>query len=605
MKGFRKYLKNLSYIPKVLLFLWSKDKLFVISLLFEAFFLSAEPFPRILLVKYTVDIISENVNFSYYTKIVVILLLIITAISVLKSLFNSKISRSRMFNISSKIANEFYSKSMTCDYENLFENEYLNKRELAKMFIQGGFSRLTSDIINLISLTNTVLFSMYMLRSIDIFSIFIIFISVFIQNKILLKKVESNRKITDEIGIKYRRYYFFSDASSEQKNFKEIKLFRWDKILDYEVDVGFREILKLNQKSLKNNCKYSMKQNIIELCITFIIYILVTVNIIYFNKPIGYSVVAINIVDIFKITLSRVSTQFGNYIDNIKCMEHYIEYINLVNNNDNVPILSDCKDSTESDNDIDAFAINKIEFRDVCFHYSEHKEYALKHVNVTIQAGDCIALIGVNGAGKTTFLKLLMGLYKATSGEILINDININELEPTSYRRHISSIFQDFYIFSFTIRENICTLLENVDYNRLNDCIEKAALKNIFNLPHGADTYIKKIYAQDGIELSGGEMQKLAFARAIYKDTAKLLIFDEPTSALDPMSEFNLYQMYRKVIKNNISFFVSHRLSCVNLCNKIIMFEDGNLTAFGTHQELMENNIEYRNMYEVQSKLYT
>ena len=249
--------------------------------------------------------------------------------------------------------------------------------------------------------------------------------------------------------------------------------------------------------------------------------------------------------------------------------------------------------------------IETIEFREVDFKYPGQTTYALRNVSLSINKDDNIAMIGFNGAGKTTFLKLLMRLYDPTSGEILINGVNIKHINRKLYYSIVAPIFQDFSIFSFTIKENI-TALHECDEDKIIVSLCKSDLKDkTIKLSRGIDTYINKIYDKNGIQLSGGEQQRLAFARCIYKNDAQIMVFDEPTASLDPVAEYNLYQKYKSEINNSVSFFVSHRLSCVNICNKIMMFDNGNVIAYGSHAELIEQCAKYREMYELQRSLYT
>lgn len=230
---------------------------------------------------------------------------------------------------------------------------------------------------------------------------------------------------------------------------------------------------------------------------------------------------------------------------------------------------------------------------------------ALNHVSFSISAGESVAIVGRNGAGKTTIIKLLLRLYEPTSGEIYINDTNIKEYNTESLRNTICSLFQDYALFAFSIRDNI-----ELGKTEPPDCIwsalEQVELKDKVNtLPHTYDTPITSQLYADGIELSGGESQKLAISR-IYARNAQVIAMDEPTSSLDPKSEFTLYQQILNNTKPNaIVIIVSHRLTLTYKMSKIIVLEHGQVKEQGTHNELIKLNGIYKELYSMQANKYT
>lgn len=248
----------------------------------------------------------------------------------------------------------------------------------------------------------------------------------------------------------------------------------------------------------------------------------------------------------------------------------------------------------------------KIELRDVWYRYDGAEDYTIKGLNLTIDSGEDIALVGLNGAGKTTLVKLICGFYAPTRGEILINGRQIREYNIEEYYSLISAVFQTVSVIAVTVWEFVASA-DMVRSNAREDAV--AALKaagvwdKIASLPHGIDTHLMKNVYDDGIELSGGEMQKLLLARAIYKD-APILILDEPTAALDPIAENNLYLQYRELTNGKTSLYISHRFASTRFCDRIVLLEDGVIAEIGTHDELMAQNGRYAYMFGVQSKYY-
>lgn len=247
-----------------------------------------------------------------------------------------------------------------------------------------------------------------------------------------------------------------------------------------------------------------------------------------------------------------------------------------------------------------------IEFKNVSFKYPRSKEFTLKNVSIKINEGEKLSVVGLNGAGKTTFIKLLARLYDPTEGEILLNGVNINEYDYDEYMKLLSVVFQDFKLMSFSIKENIALN----DFNKVKDEeIEEVLIKSGFGkdlekLPKGINTPVYKNFDEGGIEFSGGQAQKLAIARAVYKD-APIVILDEPTAALDPKAEYEIYSKFNELIGKKTTIYISHRLSSCRFCDNIAVFQKGKLIQYGTHDELVKDKgNEYETMYSAQAQYY-
>ncbi len=246
-----------------------------------------------------------------------------------------------------------------------------------------------------------------------------------------------------------------------------------------------------------------------------------------------------------------------------------------------------------------------IEFNNVSYRYEGADKDTISHLNLSIKAGEKIALVGENGAGKTTIVKLLCGLYHPTEGTIYVNGMDIEEYNIVEYYKLINAVFQDINPIEMTIANNISgKKKEDTDTDRLWSALKKAGLYDkVMSLPDKEDTYITQIFSETGIKLSGGETQKLMLARAIYKD-APIMILDEPTSVLDPLAESKMYDEYQDMTKNKTSIFISHRLASTRFCDKILFLEDGAILEEGTHEELLAKKGKYSEIYDVQSHYY-
>ena len=253
--------------------------------------------------------------------------------------------------------------------------------------------------------------------------------------------------------------------------------------------------------------------------------------------------------------------------------------------------------------DIDFDDVASIEFKNVSFTYPSAEKSTVCNMSFKVNRGENIAIVGENGAGKTTAVKLLCGLYYPTSGEILINGKSSRDFSNDSYFNLFSAVFQDYYFMPMTIAENICTV-SDYDRKKLFAAFDKAGISEKINsLPLKEKTYMIKDVYKDAADFSGGEKQKLLLAKAIYKN-APVLILDEPTAALDPIAENELYLKYNEMTSGKISFFISHRLSSTRFCDRILLVKDGKIAESGTHEELMALKGLYYRMYQVQSYYY-
>lgn len=251
-------------------------------------------------------------------------------------------------------------------------------------------------------------------------------------------------------------------------------------------------------------------------------------------------------------------------------------------------------------------AANGYELRleNVSFRYPDTKKDILKQMNLTIHPGEKLAVVGLNGAGKTTMVMLLCGFYDPTEGRVLLNRQDIREFDRRQYYDLFSAVFQGFSILDTTIAECVAQTAENIDTEKVNRCLAKAGLtETVSKFPHGVNTHFGRDVYLDGVQLSGGQTQRLMLARALYKD-GPILILDEPTAALDPIAENDIYQKYSDMTAGKTSVFISHRLASTRFCDRILFIADGGIAEEGTHQELMAKGGAYAELFAVQSRYY-
>lgn len=302
----------------------------------------------------------------------------------------------------------------------------------------------------------------------------------------------------------------------------------------------------------------------------------------------------VGIVASFSVWMNETVTCMSQVMEDNVQMEYYMEAMDIP---DVFPRGTGEKPDLSSE--------VSIEFRDVSFRYEEGGEDILSHLSFRIEPGQKIALVGNNGAGKTTIVKLLCGFYMPTEGDVLVNGISTRDYDMDEYGKLISPVFQDGFMSAFTVAMNVAGGKEtDIDRERVRQCLKEADVwEKIDSLEKKEDTYISQTLEKDGVNFSGGELQKLLIARALYKD-GKCLILDEPTSALDPIAESRIYEKYNEMTKEKTSIFISHRLASTRFCDEILYLERGKVAERGTHEELIGRRGAYAEMFEIQSHYY-
>ncbi|MBO5353641.1 MAG: ABC transporter ATP-binding protein [Lachnospiraceae bacterium] len=262
-------------------------------------------------------------------------------------------------------------------------------------------------------------------------------------------------------------------------------------------------------------------------------------------------------------------------------------------------------DSEEEGIPVPESASYEFRFENVSFCYPKAEKYALKNLNLTLKAGERLAVVGLNGAGKSTFIKLLLRLYEPTEGTIYLNGVDIKTYNRRSYYTIFAPVFQEVQLFAFPLGENISMKPPaQTDKAEAGKCLAAAGLEEkLQELSRGVDTEVLKVIYDDGVDFSGGEKQKIGLARALYKD-APVVVLDEPTAALDALAEHQLYQDFDKLIGGKTAVYISHRLSSTQFCNSVAMFAEGEMVEYGTHQSLLEQGGAYAEMFRLQAQYY-
>ena len=406
--------------------------------------------------------------------------------------------------------------------------------------------------------------------------------------KWIQRKSRESKLIADRLNRKRMTYsYAFDDLWFA----KEMRLFQSQHFL----------IKKMSDNELetnKNHMEYQKKEglaNVVPIITSMIQGILVYVYLIYLVIETGLPVGSMTIYISAVASLYNSINSLSNHYLSLKKMQYDFNDLNSF-------FSLELRQFNTGKRQIGS-TIDSIEFRNVSFKYPGSERFALCNVNLKISSKERLCIVGENGAGKSTFINLLTRMYFPTSGEILLNGINIYEYDYLDYISKFSPVFQDFCKYEFEVKNNIC-LCERIDDQKYNDVIKLSSLTALIEkLPKKGDTFIGKWVDPEGFEPSGGEAQKIAIARALYH-SGDVYILDEPTASLDPNAEYEIYEQFHSMIKDKIAIFVTHRLSAVQLADRVAVFDRGQIIEYGTHSELYLKGGIYAKMFDKQAQFY-
>ena len=482
---------------------------------------------------------------------------------------------------------------MSMDYENLEDPEILDRKEKAIFPInnQGVLWRMFGSMINLLQSAITIIGLIVIVATLNVYLLWIIVLIMLINASLLKKEQNLIFEMNQRLIPLNRKIGYYITLISDFTFAKDVRIYNMKPYIMKKVDAYS---IKSLQQFSEYFPKYGKADGISAINVQLqmlVVYAYMAWQVLKGILGIGEFTMYIAAANNFSTSVYGMLFNFVEFIQNCKYLEQYLEFEQLPEKSDSGTRKLDKNKGIE------------IEFCNVSFKYPRCDAYTLKNVSLTIRDGEKLSIVGQNGAGKTTFIKLLCKLYEPQSGEIRINGVNIKEYSREEYHQLLSVVFQDYKLFSFSVRENI-SFHAAIEEQKLKHALEKAGLKDrIDKLERGFETSIYKNFDKEGVELSGGESQKLAIARAIYKDSP-IVILDEPTAALDPYAEFEIYTRFHELVNNRTAIYISHRLSSCRFCDHVAVFDQGELVEYGTHQELERQNGLYSKMWHTQAQYY-
>ena len=401
----------------------------------------------------------------------------------------------------------------------------------------------------------------------------------------------------------WRKMNYYERNSMNISAGKDIRIFSLKRLFDYHFDLMINTYKKFRYNYQLKWYYSTISDTAFNFARDFLAYTLLIHKVLTGQIDAATFTVYLGIIASFSQYIYDVSMHFANLRDSSHQFNDYHDFMNQkdVFERADASVATGQNEATEH---VEGTAPS-IEFRNVSFTYEGSDKPVLTNVSFKINADEKIALVGNNGAGKTTIVKLLCGLYPPTSGEILIDGKSINDIGVEKYQDMISVLFQDTSPIALSIAENICGCEpQDVDRKKLQECLEKAGLlEKVNTLAKKEETYITQTLDEKGVVLSGGETQKLLLAKAMYKD-GPMLILDEPTSALDPIAESRIYEEYNQMADKKTAVFISHRLASTKFCDRILFLDNGQIVEEGSHDQLMKNDGKYREIFDIQSHYY-
>lgn len=375
---------------------------------------------------------------------------------------------------------------------------------------------------------------------------------------------------------------------------KDVRLYRQDKLImkikNFTFDLHKKAFRRMEQKRYMVN----IPLQIAGILLQAVIYIFVCIYALIGVFGVGSIIKYVGFVETIIGCITSYFNVFGDIKYNTPFVEDYLEYFDIPQKMYQGSLTIEKRDDNEY----------YVEFKDVSFKYPGAETYAIRHVNMKFKVGDRLAVVGMNGSGKTTFIKLMCRLYDPTEGEILLNGVNIKKYDYDKYLSIFSVVFQDFKLFSFTLGENIAAG-SIYDDNEVVSALNQSGFgERLATMPDGIKTSLYKDFDKNGVEVSGGEAQKIALARALYKN-ASFIILDEPTAALDPIAEYEIYSKFDEIVGDKTAIYISHRLYSCRFCDNIIVFDNGQIVQCGSHQELVaDKDGKYYELWTTQAQYY-
>ncbi len=587
-------MKKSYVITSIMRSCWKHSRRYVFASVFSGLLNAVLPFVAVFAPKLILD---ELLGLKRLDVLGIIVLLAVTIPFMLSFLISilDRIVTVESSNVVNSMYREISKIVMTIEYSHLEDPKFI---DLTHRAIGVATHREINDIIIsvpvILSSLFTLLGTLAILISFNI-NLVLIMLGIIVVNTLIQKYFQKKTVHQSLKGVDLNKTFnYFIRLMRDVKVNKEIRLFgAVDFLMNKSKQVDDLMFKKIVREEFKNLHLYGAVSVLTSIIQTAITYGYVGYQTIINQFSIGTFTMTISAASTFDSSLRKIMESLLVIDRSSEMLEAFVQ-------------LSEMKiDELDSGLPFNVDEKLQITFENVSFKYPNSDRLILKNIDLTITEGQRISIVGRNGAGKTTFIKLLSRLYKPTEGRILMNGVDINEISQSTYLKLLSIVFQDYKLFELSAHDNVALKDGNSNTEKVQKSIEQAGLGSFFaSQPNGINTNLGRWYDPKGIELSGGTAQKLAIARTIYKDS-KIIILDEPTAALDPLAEAEVYEKFNDiVIKDKTAIYISHRLSSSKFCHVILVVEDGIIKEKGNHQELIDLNGSYAELFKLQQEQF-
>ncbi|MBP3964872.1 ABC transporter ATP-binding protein [Paenibacillus lignilyticus] len=589
-------IRNLKWL---LTALWRHDTAAVLFMAVAAIAEAVVPMIVVLIPKLVLDAIAQSRNLKgLYTVIIGLGLLLFAAQAIATWSTHQVWPRFSVFRMQLiRLSGKKFMEMNQEDIENAKVLDFSQKADNAVQNDGNGVEGLLHSVTEILNRALVVIGCSAILLNLNVVVILVLGIIISINFYVNLRNRYVEKSILDSLSTIFRQTDYIMAATKNFKFGKDIRLFGLSKWLSDKfwsvVSVDIAKSWLLRKRYIIIDAVYNIGIVVQEA----VLYAWLIYKVLYADLSIADFTMYAAAVRAFSSNFGQLLERFAEYLQQNMRVDDYLAFIELPIRDNSLERIALAPDSKAS---------YTIEFQNVSFQYSGRDDYALRNVSIVLKPKERLAIIGLNGAGKTTFIKLLTRIYEPTEGRILLNGTDIRHFDKKTYYQMFSVVFQEIMMFAFSVKENVAVReLEVLDADKVERAVQGAGLGDkIANLPKGYDTYVQKVLDEEGIEFSGGQNQKIALARALYKD-APIVVLDEPTSALDALAEYEVYQSFDRMIGEKTAIYISHRLSSTRFCTNIAVFNDGRIEEYGTHQALIAQGGTYKKMFDMQAVYYS
>ena len=572
---------------------WKEDKVvYVENFLYTLFFVFYSGL-SVFVTKLILDYLGRaDASVVGFVKMILLYLLVAGISGFLFNYFGHS-SYARMTYLRLEQGNRVLEKLHGVDYYHTEDTSFQAKLQHALEAFSGnnqGFEGILQAIYSMVP--HLVLAGVFLayLSKISVFIVVAILVNSYLLFRLKKKASEVYYESQDERNQLSRQRNSIERVAQDAAFGKDLRMYSMVHLMQKEITSRLDLILGVMKKERRRSNRWLLPGVITVMASEAVVYGLLLKNF-FDGGSIGQLVMVFTLMTRLAVSLEMIQMKITTFYENLSTIRDYLSFVET--DYGEVERRGEFIQETPS-----------IEFKNVSFSYPGSDNEVLKDVSFTLRPGERIGIVGTNGAGKTTLIKLMLGFYPLSKGEILIGGKSVKDYASGDLYDLYNVVFQENILYGFNIAENIAMTDADIDEEKVLWALDEVEMKEkVLGYKHGLKQPVLKVVDEEGVEFSGGEKQKLCIARALYKG-GEIMILDEPTSALDAVNEAKVYENYNKMIKDKTAIFISHRLASTRFCHRIFFFDQGKLLEAGTHDELMDLEGRYYDMFMVQSKYY-